>query len=103
MLKVFGILVMAGWTVSFPTAAQSPAPRPSVGAIRWDAWHGPASNVGLTVEKTLAPARWHYRLPFFGKAVGENAVEARGDTQEIMDREIEYAHAAGLDYWAFVV
>lgn len=103
MLKVFGILVMAGWTVSFPTAAQSPAPRPSVGAIRWDAWHGPASNVGLTVEKTLAPARWHYRLPFFGKVVGENAVEARGDTQEIMDREIEYAHAAGLDYWAFVI
>jgi len=74
-----------------------------VGAIRWDAWHGPASNVGLTVEKTLAPARWHYRLPFFGKVTGENAVEARGDTQEIMDREIEYAHAAGLDYWAFVV
>ena len=25
-----------------------------VGAIRWDAWHGDASSVGLTVEKTLA-------------------------------------------------
>ena len=38
-----------------------------LGAIRWDAWHGPASNVGLTVEKTLAPAHWHHRLPFFGR------------------------------------
>ncbi|MCP4642502.1 MAG: hypothetical protein GY851_18800 [bacterium] len=74
-----------------------------VGAIRWDAWHGPASEVGLIVEKTLAPAHWHYRLPFFGKVTGENAVEARGDTQEVMDQEIAYAHKAGLDYWAFVI
>ena len=74
-----------------------------VGAIRWDAWHGRASEVGLTVEKTLAPAHWHYRLPFYGKVVGENAVEARGETQEVMDQEIAYAHEAGLDYWAFVI
>lgn len=81
---------------------QSDSPRPIVGAIRWDAWHGDASSVGLTVEKTLAPKHYHHRLPFFGKVVGENAVEARGHTQEIMDKEIEYAHAGGLDYWAFV-
>lgn len=74
-----------------------------VGAIRWDAWHGPASEVGLTVEKTLAPAHWHYRLPFYGRVIGENAVEARGNTQEVMDQEIAYAHTAGLDYWAFVI
>jgi len=77
--------------------------RAVVGAIRWDAWHGDASSVGLTVEKTLAPAHWHYRLPFYGRVVGENAVEIRGNTREIMDKEIEYAHAAGLDYWAFVI
>ena len=74
-----------------------------VGAIRWDAWHGPASDVGLIVEKTLAPAHWHYRLPFYAKVVGENAVEIRGHTRAVMDREIVYAHEAGLDYWAFVV
>lgn len=84
------------------TVAAEPA-RVVVGAIRWDAWHGDASTVGLTVEKTLAPARWHYRLPFYGKVVGENVVEVRGNTREIMDREIDYAHAAGLDYWAFVI
>ena len=77
--------------------------RPIVGAIRWDAWHGPASEVGLIVEKTLAPGHWHHRLPFYGKVLGENAVEARGNTQEIMDQEIAYARDAGLDYWAFVV
>lgn len=74
-----------------------------VGAIRWDGWHGPASEVGLTVEKTLAPAHWHYRLPFYGKVVGENAVEVRANRQEVMDQEIAYACTAGLDYWAFVI
>jgi len=74
-----------------------------VGAIRWDAWHGNASEVGLTVERTLAPKHWHHRLPFFGKVTGENSVEARGHTQAVVDQEIVYAHYGGLDYWAFVV
>ncbi len=77
--------------------------RALVGAIRWDAWHGTASDVGLMVEKTLAPAHWHYRLPFYARVVGQNAVEVRGHTQEIMDQEIVHAQRAGLDYWAFVV
>ncbi|HOZ46459.1 MAG TPA: glycoside hydrolase family 99-like domain-containing protein [Candidatus Hydrogenedentes bacterium] len=84
-------------------SAEAPRERPAVGAIRWDAWHGSASDVGLTVEKTLAPKHWHYRLPFYGQEIGDTAVEARANTQATMDREIEYAHKAGLDYWAFVV
>ncbi len=84
-------------------ATETTETRPIVGAIRWDAWHGDASEVGLIVEQTLAPEHWHSRLPFFGRVVGENAVEVRGHTQEIMDQEIAYAHAGGLDYWAFVV
>jgi len=74
-----------------------------VGAIRWDAWHGPDSEVGLTVEKTLSPRHYHHRLPFYAKVVGESSIEVRGNTQEIMDQEIEFAHQAGLGYWAFVV
>ncbi|HPJ98306.1 MAG TPA: hypothetical protein PKW60_02365 [Candidatus Hydrogenedentes bacterium] len=73
-----------------------------VGAIRWDAWHGTESEVGLLVEKTLAPARWHYRLPFFGRVTGKNEVEVRGHTPEIMEQEIAFAQQAGIDYWAFV-
>lgn len=100
MRLVIGI-VMA--VVATPLFAENPGARPIVGAIRWDAWHGCASEVGLTVEKTLAPKHWHHRLPFYGKVTGENAVEARGHTQEIMDQEIAYACGAGLDYWAFVI
>ena len=93
----------AGSTFASDAPGDAPDDHVLLGAIRWDAWHGPASEVGLIVEKTLAPAHWHYRLPFYGKVTGENAVEVRGNTQAIMDQEIAYAHAGGLDYWAFVV
>jgi hypothetical protein len=79
-----------------------PARRPLVGAIRWDAWTqwGGEHDFG-SYEKCLGPKEWHYRVPFFGKVVSDDRVELRGDTQEVMDQEIAYAAAAGLDYWAF--
>lgn len=73
-----------------------------VGAIRWDAWHGERGGPGKVVEKTLGPKHWHHRLPFYGREVSDTKVEARADSQAVMDQEIAYAHAAGIDYWAFV-
>ncbi len=73
-----------------------------MGAIRWDAWHGAAGAPGKVVQKTLGPRRYHDRLPFFARVLGPDKVEIRGDRQEVMDREIAYAKAAGIDYWAFV-
>ena len=76
-----------------------------VGAIRWDAWIGPVEgyDVGLQVERSLSPQRWHHRLPFFAKVVSDSAIQVRANHSTIMDREIQFAHAAGLDYWAFVM
>ena len=78
-VSCFSILM----TLSFLAFAESTGEGPVVGAIRWDAWHGPASEVGLIVEKTLSPKHYHYRIPFFGSVTGENAVEARGNRQGI--------------------
>jgi hypothetical protein len=96
-----------------PTAAPGPAAgsdasgtrRAIVGAIRWDAWIGdaPGSDVGRQVERSLGPKRWRYRLPFYAKELPDGAVEVRANTASVMDREIAYAHGAGLDYWAFVL
>jgi hypothetical protein len=76
---------------------------PLVGAIRWDAWFGDLSDVGLMVEKTLGPRHWHDRLPFFARTDSTTGVQVRGNTQAVMDQEIDFAAEAGLDYWAFVV
>ena len=73
-----------------------------VGAIRWDAWHSDLGGPGLAVERSLGPAHWHDRLPFFAQVISDTEVLIQGASQDVMDREIAYASAAGLDYWAFV-
>lgn len=83
-----------------PAPAASSHGRPLVGAIRWDAWQE-NNNVQATVERTLGPSHWHYRLPFFARITGSNSVVINGNTPAIMDQEIDYAANAGIDYWAF--
>ena len=83
-----------------PARAGARRSRPVVGAIRWDAWIGDAagSDVGRQVERSLAPAAWHVRLPFYARELSPDQVQVRANRQEVMDREITYASAAGLDY-----
>ncbi len=70
--------------------------RPLIGAIRWDGWF--KDNPW---EKNLKATKWRYRLPFFATVGDTGEVHVCGDTQAVMDREIEYAKAGGLSYWAF--
>ena len=86
-----------------PGAAWPRADRPSVGAIRWDAWYDPADGaVARAVEVALGPATYHDRMPFFGRETGQDSVRIDGDLQAVIDREIVAASRAGLDYWAFM-
>ena len=73
---------------------------PTVGAIRWDAWTG--GHVTKQVERSLGPQKYHHRLPWFAKVIKENNVKIDGSLQSVMDKEINFASDAGLDYWAFL-
>jgi len=73
-----------------------------VGSIRWDAWTGTNTTVGLAVTNELNPQRWHYRLPFFGNAIGANSVTVNGSSLATMKQEIAFAGSYGIDFWAFV-
>jgi mannan endo-1,4-beta-mannosidase len=77
---------------------------PTVGAIRWDAWSGDKGTwqIGLIMERTLGPEKFHYRAPFFSVVTATDSIKIDGTTQEIMDQEIAYAKNAGIDYWAYV-
>ena len=75
--------------------------RPTVGAIRWDAWTG--GEVTRQVERTLGPAKYQARLPWFAEVQGDGRVRIDGGRQEVMDQEIQFAAGAGLDYWAFLL
>lgn len=94
---LIGVILMCGAT----TYAEEPSPAPVVGAIRWDAWTG--GDVTEQVKKTLAPKKYHDRLPWFAKVIDDKTVEIDGSPQAVMDREIGFASGAGLDYWAFLI
>jgi len=85
-------LAMAGC----PSRGEDDRNRPLVGVIRWDGcWEG------SPYTKVVSPKQWHHVLPFYARIISDNEVEMRADTQGVMDKEIEYAHNAGIDYWAF--
>jgi hypothetical protein len=71
-----------------------------VGAIRWDAWQT-TDSIGNRSIAFLGPSRWRYRLPFYGVEVDSNTVRMASNTQAVMDQEIAYARAAGLDFFCF--
>ncbi len=81
----------------------------SIGAIRWDAWVSPdcetrnvgASHVGAQVARTLTPAKYHFRAPYFAKLYINGPVTFPDYTQEQFDEEILMAADAGIDYFAY--
>lgn len=91
----------AAWAAAPPPAA-SPPGRPVLGAIRWDAWQAPGTATTRAVERSLSPAPWRRRLPFFAEVAPDGTVAIDGGRQAVMDREIALASDAGLGFWAFV-
>lgn len=79
------------------------ADKVKVGTIRWDAWIGDRGYQGLEVERSLSPKHYHYRVPYFGKILSDNEVIIRyGDDQKIIDNDIRFLKASGVDYFAFL-
>lgn len=56
--------------------AQAVASRPCVGAIRWDA--GTGGEITRIMEETLAPKKYHFRLPWFAEVSGDDSVRIDG-------------------------
>eukprot|EP01084_Bolivina_argentea_P038644 71467_1 len=76
--------------------------RPTVGVIRWDAWNqvsGYYDEISSYVQNDMSPTHWHFRLPFFASTTPN--VSFNNANQSIIDTEIQYAHSAGIDYFAF--
>jgi len=81
-----------------PTATPRPDDGILLGAIRWDGWFG-----GSHYVKNLFPEEWRYRLPFYASVLPDGQVDMASDSQAVMDQEIAYAAANGIDYWIFLM
>lgn len=83
-----------------------------VGAIRWDAWVNPSEKwgganirpdnyIGAQMARSLGPAQYHYRAPYFTIVKSANEITFPDYTQEIFDEEMRYAMEAGIDYFMY--
>lgn len=98
MLGVSGLSFATTIVFAAAVLQLSGADRPTVGAIRWDAWYG--GPYAEACRKTFTP-KYHYRLPFFADVAKDGTVTIDGAKPGAMEREIDYAVRAGIDYWAF--
>lgn len=113
MKKLFAVLIALLLLPVLPASAEgdtAPASNEpqadvlTVGAIRWDAWYGHEGNYGdplAQVEKTLSPAKYHFRAPFFAEINEKGNIYIERYTQETCDQELRYAIDAGIDYFAY--
>lgn len=73
VLKAAAAAASAGAALGLPSIAATTARsnvrfEPTlVGAIRWDAWVGGDWHVGATVNRTLSPQEYQFRLPFYAQ------------------------------------
>lgn len=74
---------------------------PFYGASWWHGYSGTNDAVGLQSITELSPAYFQERIPFYGEITGKNSSTFGSDTQAEMDKQLEYAVAAGLDYIAW--
>lgn len=99
-LAVLSMILLACAGAGNVRTDRTVAPKVLIGAIRWDGWQE-NGEIQAGLERVLGAAHWHYRLPFFARITGSNSVVMEGNSQAILDREINYAANAGIDYWAF--
>jgi hypothetical protein len=60
------------------------------------------SGIPLSNPDAAAVSDYHYRVPWFGRILPDNKVLARHTDIQTVEREIRFAKAAGIDYWATV-
>lgn len=71
---------------------------PMIGNIRWDVLNGYAPFDELN---SLSLQKYNYRAPFFTSIDENYKVTGNDNSVEMIEREINYAVAGGIDYWAF--
>jgi hypothetical protein len=62
----------------------------------------PSPDPGGEAQRSLAAEPWRYRWPFFTELGADGRAKAFNENRtEVLEKEIDYAAHAGLDYWAF--
>lgn len=52
-----------------------------------------------TPYQSLQPHKYHYLLPFYANITGEDSADIWGDNQDAVDKQIQFASAAGINFF----
>ena len=75
-----------------------------IGTFRWDAFtkSGAEGAPSTQVAEVLSPAKYHNQAPFFSIVNDDGTISFPEYTVETWEMEAQYAHDAGLDYFAYL-
>ena len=73
-----------------------------IGVVNWDASLPPDTYFGMHTSRTLCPAKYRTRTPFYADVMNENKIEYHTRSIEEFDKELQYAIDANIDYFAYV-
>lgn len=73
-----------------------------IGAVNWDASLPRDHYFGFYQTRSLSQAKYRSWVPYYATLTGEDRVEYSYRTVEEYERELRYALAAGIDYFAYV-
>ena len=91
------------FAAAFAVAGCASRERPLAGVLRWDAWDGQGPDaMTRVVEKTLGKPKYHWRLPWFADVHADGTVSIDASRPGVMEREIDFAADAGIDYFIFL-
>ena len=84
-----------------PRAEAARFPVTRVGAINWDCSVPSWTYFGAAATRSLGPEKYRDRTPFYAQATAPGKIEFRHRTLAEHERELRYAIAAGIDYFAY--
>ena len=91
------------FAAAFAVAGCAFRERPLAGVLRWDAWDGQGPDaMTRVVERTLGKPKYHWRLPWFADVHADGTVSIDASRPGVMEREIDFAADAGIDYFIFL-
>lgn len=72
-----------------------------IGAVNWDCSLPSNTFFGYYATRSLGPARFRDRTPYYAREVAPDKIEYTNRTQEEYEVEMRYAIEAQIDYFAF--
>ena len=72
-----------------------------VGMVYWERTGSKDTYFGHHIARTLSPAKYRDRTPYYADILGENEIAFHVTTQEEFDEELKMAAEAGVDYFVY--